>query len=202
MNSLPKTVIGQRHSCNLNPGPSAPESSTLTAWQPSHSMGGRVKFTYNQICDSLLIQQPKALRSVTKSNRQNRFKMAPFYATWRMRSFDHRMLQQNFHQLFSKDKKAVTQEISRHNLLSILMLAARIFIICEISKAYSRSSHKNKFHPHGNSTAPAVFLQHLSPFPFARIFCGIPAVAIPLQTSSADHTDIPIITVELTVATQ
>jgi len=30
VNSLPKTVTRQRRGCNLNPGPSAPESSTLT----------------------------------------------------------------------------------------------------------------------------------------------------------------------------
>ena len=35
MNSLPKTVI-RRDDCDLNPGPSAPESSTLTTWLPSH----------------------------------------------------------------------------------------------------------------------------------------------------------------------
>ena len=31
VNSLPKTVIRQRRDCDLNPGPSAPESSTLTS---------------------------------------------------------------------------------------------------------------------------------------------------------------------------
>ena len=36
MNSLPKTVTQQRHSCYLNPGPTVPESSTLTTWLPSH----------------------------------------------------------------------------------------------------------------------------------------------------------------------
>ena len=36
MNSLPKTVIRQRRDCDLNPGPSAPESSTLTTRLPSH----------------------------------------------------------------------------------------------------------------------------------------------------------------------
>jgi len=36
VNSLPKTVIRQRHDCDLNPGPSAPESSTLTTRLPSH----------------------------------------------------------------------------------------------------------------------------------------------------------------------
>ena len=36
MNSLPKTVTRQRRGCDLNPGPSAPESSTLTTRQPCH----------------------------------------------------------------------------------------------------------------------------------------------------------------------
>ena len=36
VNSLPKTVTLQRHGCDLNPGPSVPESSTLTTWLPSH----------------------------------------------------------------------------------------------------------------------------------------------------------------------
>jgi len=36
VNSLPKTVIRQRRGCDLNPGPSAPESSTLATRLPSH----------------------------------------------------------------------------------------------------------------------------------------------------------------------
>ena len=36
VNSLPKTVTRQRRDCDLNPGPSAPESSTLTSRLPSH----------------------------------------------------------------------------------------------------------------------------------------------------------------------
>ena len=36
VNSLPKTVIRQRRGSDLNPGPSAPESSTLTTRLPSH----------------------------------------------------------------------------------------------------------------------------------------------------------------------
>jgi len=36
VNSLPKTVTRQRRCCDLNSGPSAPESSTLTTWLPSH----------------------------------------------------------------------------------------------------------------------------------------------------------------------
>ena len=34
VNSLPKTVTRQRRDCDLNPGPSAPESSTLTTRLP------------------------------------------------------------------------------------------------------------------------------------------------------------------------
>jgi len=35
VNSLPKTVTQQRRDCDLNPGPSAPESRTLTNRLPS-----------------------------------------------------------------------------------------------------------------------------------------------------------------------
>jgi len=38
VNSLPKTVTRQRRGCDLNPGPSAPESSTLTTRLPCHPM--------------------------------------------------------------------------------------------------------------------------------------------------------------------
>jgi len=36
VSSLPKTVTRQRRNCDLNPGPSAPESSTLTTRLPSY----------------------------------------------------------------------------------------------------------------------------------------------------------------------
>ena len=36
VNSLPKTVTRQCRGCDLNPGPSAPASSTLTIRLPSH----------------------------------------------------------------------------------------------------------------------------------------------------------------------
>jgi len=38
VSSLPKTVTRQRRDCDLNPGPSAPESSTLTTRLPSHTL--------------------------------------------------------------------------------------------------------------------------------------------------------------------
>ena len=36
VNSLPKAVTRQRLGCDLNPGPSVPESNTLTTRLPSH----------------------------------------------------------------------------------------------------------------------------------------------------------------------
>ena len=39
MNSLPETVTRQRRGCDLNPGPSAFQSSTITTRLPSHSTG-------------------------------------------------------------------------------------------------------------------------------------------------------------------
>ena len=36
VNSLPKTVTRQRHGCDLNPGPTAPESNTLSTRLPGH----------------------------------------------------------------------------------------------------------------------------------------------------------------------
>ena len=38
VNSLPKIVTRHRRGCDLNPGPSSPESSTLTTRLPSHPM--------------------------------------------------------------------------------------------------------------------------------------------------------------------
>ena len=43
VNSLPKTVTRQRRGCDLNPGPTAPESSMLTTRLPSHQ--SKVKYT-------------------------------------------------------------------------------------------------------------------------------------------------------------
>ena len=42
VNSLPETVTWQRCDCDLNPGPSALESSTLTTRLPSHPMYSNV----------------------------------------------------------------------------------------------------------------------------------------------------------------
>jgi len=42
VSSLPKTVTRQRRGCDLNPGISAPESSTLTTRLPSHPYMNKV----------------------------------------------------------------------------------------------------------------------------------------------------------------
>jgi len=42
VNSLPKTVTRQRRDCDLNPGPSAPESSRLTTRLPGQPSGAAV----------------------------------------------------------------------------------------------------------------------------------------------------------------
>jgi len=42
VNSLPKTVTRQRRGFDLNPGPSVPESSTLTTRLPAGVKGGNV----------------------------------------------------------------------------------------------------------------------------------------------------------------
>ena len=45
MNSLPKTVTRQRRGCDLNPGPSADESSTLTTRLPTGRNGKGARST-------------------------------------------------------------------------------------------------------------------------------------------------------------
>ena len=47
VNSLPKTGTQQRRGCNLNPGPTASESSTLTTRLPSHPRKLHEKNTAN-----------------------------------------------------------------------------------------------------------------------------------------------------------
>jgi len=46
VNSLPKTVTRQRRGYDLNPGPSAPESSTLTTLLTSHPVCGLYRVQY------------------------------------------------------------------------------------------------------------------------------------------------------------
>ena len=47
VNSLHKTVTRQRRGCDLNPGPSAPESSTLTTRLSSHPYKKRCLFSHH-----------------------------------------------------------------------------------------------------------------------------------------------------------
>jgi len=54
VNSLPKTVTGQRRGCDLNPGPSAPESSTLTTRLPEPAENSHTKIKINTERDTKL----------------------------------------------------------------------------------------------------------------------------------------------------
>ena len=63
VNSLPKTVTRQRHDCNLNPGLSAAESSTLATRLPSHPML-TLQWHFTQVvpsysCDAFVIFDDK-----------------------------------------------------------------------------------------------------------------------------------------------
>jgi len=44
VNSLPKTVTRHRRDYDSNPGPSAPESSTLTTRLPSHPENNKIQY--------------------------------------------------------------------------------------------------------------------------------------------------------------
>ena len=47
VNSLPKTVTRQRRGCDLNPGSSAPQSSTLTTRLPRHPLEVRLNIGHS-----------------------------------------------------------------------------------------------------------------------------------------------------------
>ena len=49
VNSLPKTVTRQRRDCDLNPGPSAAESNTLTTRLPSHRKLGQLNCKFQSM---------------------------------------------------------------------------------------------------------------------------------------------------------
>jgi len=55
VNSLPKTVTRQRRGCDLNPGPSAPESSTLTTRLPSHQVVPVLVLSSCKSCSKLVL---------------------------------------------------------------------------------------------------------------------------------------------------
>jgi len=59
VNSLPKTVTRQRRGCDLNPGPTVPESSTLTTRLPSRP---------NHAVGKLQIPSPGSARLLTAKN--------------------------------------------------------------------------------------------------------------------------------------
>ena len=65
VNSLPKTVTRQRRDCDLNTGPTEPESSTLTTRLPSHQN----QHSSNGKCEKKLGQNSKKTTSSTDRQR-------------------------------------------------------------------------------------------------------------------------------------
>jgi len=61
VNSLRKTVTRQRRDCDLNPGPSAPESSTLTTRLSSYPKGGCAKKLLPAADVDRVLAKPQAL---------------------------------------------------------------------------------------------------------------------------------------------
>jgi len=66
VNSLPKTVTRKRRDCDLNPGPSAPESSMLTTRLPSHPIN-----------ISILLFHTKKVTTLTDIRDKWRLRMTP-----------------------------------------------------------------------------------------------------------------------------
>ena len=78
VNSLPKTVTRQRRDCDLNPGRSAPESSTLTTRLPSHPVTStediywysywRLVYVYVHVSGGRCVAPPLVLNAVARLN--------------------------------------------------------------------------------------------------------------------------------------
>ena len=68
MNSLPKIATRQRRDCDLNPGPSAPESSMLTTRLSSHPGERRniysYSYSFNNSCQTAGVKQSKTICTV------------------------------------------------------------------------------------------------------------------------------------------
>ena len=72
VNSLPKTVTRQRRGCDLNPVPSAPESSTLTTLLPSRVVSDTDTVEESRIVRKYLtISRTLSKRLCTRSNTLN-----------------------------------------------------------------------------------------------------------------------------------
>jgi len=57
VNSVPKIVTRQRRGCDLNPGPSAPESSTLTTQLLSHPLQYDSQTMWRRLANTLEMLQ-------------------------------------------------------------------------------------------------------------------------------------------------
>ena len=74
VNSLPKTVILQRRGCDLNPGPSVPESSTRTTRLPSHQKGDYLSYSLQLLRNAFRVpfKVALALKPLSSINTRSR----------------------------------------------------------------------------------------------------------------------------------
>ena len=72
VNSLPKTVTRQRRDCDLNPGPSAPESSTLTTRYTVSEQEAHLSTAAARVCCCGSGRQEMAIDCCTAGAQQKR----------------------------------------------------------------------------------------------------------------------------------
>jgi len=90
VNSLPKTVTRQRRDCDLNPGPTAPESSTLTTRLPSYP-NVNVASDKNELGtkQSIVNKLPRAKSRLTRRLGWDSFALPT--SSWWLRHAQHRV---------------------------------------------------------------------------------------------------------------
>jgi len=103
VNSLPKTVTRQRHGCDLNPSPYAPESSTLTTRLPSHPGYLQNERHWNFVPNSGLRRFRRQLGHIAWSHCKTRRR-----SNWPVTTIDASWLDAHIVYYTSIDRNAVT----------------------------------------------------------------------------------------------
>ena len=99
VNSLPKNVTRERRSCDLNPGPSAPDSSTLTTRLLSHPQ--------THYCDKLHLKEPRRRHVLSNKRTRNRVNSSEYRnstkskvnnrtSKWKVLDDNHKNAQETF----------------------------------------------------------------------------------------------------------
>ena len=131
VNSLPKTITRQRRDCDLNPGPSAPESSTLTTRLPSCFYKGItidvIKGLVTKLCS--LVSKMDCLQELDLS----RNLIGDFGALFMIDALRQRQQGLNIEQLYSSasdsEKKQKQKTIyNKHQIQSICKIIKRSLV--------------------------------------------------------------------------